>query len=406
VAACVSLLAWGSYVGARHLWARRHLQIAQMALERDDLDLAQQHLAQCLQVRDDEPDIVLLAAQTARRRDDYDRADAYLTIYERLERPGTTPCFERELLIAQQGDPDRVQKHLKSILKSRSDQTATIMEAVGKGYLNRFVKTDALECFNALLKIRPDYAVGLLGRGKTYERLERYDKALQDYRRAVELAASLDDARLHLANALQRAGRSWEAIPHFECLRQRQPKNAEVLLGLARCHSDLNELSEARECLNVLLAEDPDHADGLLELGLLEFHFGQPAAAEKLLRQAAALFPNYVQTHRALLLCVKAQGKDADARTCAVHLDAIDPTLRRLDELIRKTKDDRRNAPLRWEIGEILRQLGREQDSVSYYFAALAEDANYGPARAALASYFDRTGQSYRAAMMRGEVKR
>ena len=69
-------------------------------------------------------------------------------------------------------------------MQSRPDQAATILEAVGKGYLNRFVKTDALDCFNGLLKIRPDYAVGLLLRGRAHESMERYDKALQDYRRA------------------------------------------------------------------------------------------------------------------------------------------------------------------------------------------------------------------------------
>jgi tetratricopeptide (TPR) repeat protein len=404
---CVlALLAWGGYVGARQLWARRHLQVAQMALERDDLDLAQQHFEKCLQVRDDDSDIVLLAAQTARRRDDYDRADAYLTAYERLELIGKPPCFERELLIAQQGDPDSVQKRLKAVMNSRPDQAAAILEAVGKGYLNRFSKTDALECFNALLKLKPDYAVALLWRGKTYESMERYDKALQDYRRAVELALSLDDARLHLAKALHRSGRSWEAIPHFECLRPRQPKNAEVLLGLARCRCDLNELPEARQSLQALLAEHPDHGAALLELGRLEYHAGQAAEAEKLLRRAAAVAPHDENTHRALLLCLKAQGKDSEMRICLAQLDAIAVELRQYEILLQKTKTGQRDAPLFWQIGECLRRLGRDQDAVSYYYAALGEDGNFAPAHAALADYFQRTGQLYRAARYRPQARK
>jgi tetratricopeptide (TPR) repeat protein len=403
LAAAVSLLGWGGYVGARHVWAQRHLQIAQMALERDDLDFAQQHLEKCLQVQDDDPAIYLLAAQTARRRDDYDQADAYLTAYERLERLGKTPCLERELLIAQQGDPDSVQKRLKTVMQNRPDQAATILEAVGKGYLNSYAKAAALDCFNRLLKARPDHAVGLLWRGKTYEGQERFDKALQDYRRAVELSATLDDARLHLAKALQRAGRSWEAIPHFECLRQRQLKNAEVLLGLARCRRDLNELAEARECLNALLAEHPDHGGALLELGRLEYHDGQTAAAEKLLRRAAAVSSNDEDTHRMLLLCLQKQGKDSETRTCLAQLDAIEVMLRQYEVLLQKTKTGRRDAPLFWEIGESLRRLGHEQDAISYYFAALGEDAKFAPAHAALTDYFQRAGQSYRAARMRGE---
>ncbi len=194
--------------------------------------------------------------------------------------------------------------------------------------MNSFVKTDALECFNALVKVRPEYAVGLYWRGKTYESLERFDKALQDYRRAVELSSSLDEARLCLGKALYRSGRSFEAIPHFECLRLRQPKNPEVLLGLALCRGDLHELAEARACLNALLADHPDHAGALLELGRFEYHAGQTAEAENLLWRATALAPNDEETHRALLLCLQTQGKDAEARICLAQLGAIDAKLR------------------------------------------------------------------------------
>ncbi len=105
------------------------MQIAEAALQQEDLDLAQQHLEKCLQVRDGGSNLYLLAAKTARRRDDYDRADAHLTAYERLEH--LEELAWRELLIAQQGDPGRVQKHLKTVMKSKPDQTATILEAVG-----------------------------------------------------------------------------------------------------------------------------------------------------------------------------------------------------------------------------------------------------------------------------------
>jgi tetratricopeptide (TPR) repeat protein len=401
LAACVLLLGWGGLVGARHLSARHHFRIAQLALDRDDFDLAQQHLEICLQIRDDEPDFQLLAAKTARRRDDYDRADAYLTAYERLQGLGRATHFERQLLIAQQGDPDSVRQQLETAIRNRPDQAVTVLEALGKGYLNSFITTDALKCFNALLKIRPDHAMGLLWRGKTYESLDRFDKALPDYQRAVEISGSLDEARLCLGLALRRAGRSWEAIPHFECLRQRKPKSPEVLLGLALCRGDLHDLQEARQCLNALLAEHRDHGGALLELGRLEYHAGQTAAAEKLLRRAAALSPNDEDTHRALLLCLKTQGKDAEARNCLAQLEAIEAKLRQLDNLIRKAKDGGPDAPLRWEIAEYLRRLGREQDAVSYYFAALGDDANYRPAHAALADYYQRIGQVYRAGLHR-----
>jgi len=400
-ASVVLLLGCGGVVGYRHLWARHHFQIARLALERSDYDVAQQHLETCIQLRNDEPEDYLLAATTARRRDDYDRADAYLTTYEQLTQRGGTPCFERELLIAQQGAPESVRVYLETVMKDRPDQATLILQALGKGYLNSFVKADALTCFNALLKAQPDHAIGLFWRGKTYESLDRHDKALQDYRRAVELSPSLDAARLHLARALHRAGQSWEAIPHFECLLQRQPDSPESLLGMAQCRIDLHEVPEAHKCLSTLLASHPDHASALLELGRLDYHSGQTAEAEPVLRKAAALAPNDEDTQRTLLLCLKKQGKDSEVRTCLAQLEGIDAKLRQLDTLVRKTKDSRRDAPQLWEVGECLRRLGREEDAVSYYYAALGEDANYAPAHVALADYFHRTGQMYRAAWHR-----
>ena len=109
----------------------------------------------------------------------------------------------------------------------------------------------------------------------------------------------------------------------------------------------------------------------------------------------ARLSPNDEAITTAPALCLQTQGKEP-RRCLLAQLDALDVKLRQVDELIRRTKDGRRDAPLRWEIGELLRQLGREQDAVSYYFAALGEDANYAPARAALADYFQRTGHHTR----------
>ncbi len=48
-----------------------------------------------------------------------------------------------------------------------------------------------------------------------------------------------------------------------------------------------------------------------------------------------------------------------------------------------KTRIARPDAALCCEIGACLRRLDREQDAVSYYFAALGEDAKYAPAHAA-----------------------
>jgi len=398
------LLGWAAITGERYLRARQHFQIALKALERDDLDLAQQHLDRCLQVWNNPAAVSLLAAQTARRREDFDQADAYLSACERREGDSEAARLERQLLIAQQGEPDRVFAQLETIGKTRPAQAVPILESLGKGYLNSFVKTDALKCFNALLKSQPEHVQALLWRGKTYESLDRNDRALGDYQRAVELSPALDEARLRLGATLHRLGRSWEAVAHYECLCRRNPGQPEVLLGLARCRCDLHEPEEARRLLNAILQEHPEHGAALLELGRLEYHAGQAAEAEKWLRQAAQLAPNDHSTHRALLLCLKARGKEPEVRSCLARLEQIDAANGQVSALIHRARDASGDARLRWEIGQRLGRLGREQEAVSWYFAALGEDPHYRPAHAALANYFERCGQTYRASRQRRQA--
>jgi tetratricopeptide (TPR) repeat protein len=279
-----------------------------------------------------------------------------------------------------------------------------ILEALGKGYTNSFVNNDAMKCFNALLKQQPDHARAILWRGKISANMERHDRALKDYERAVALAPALDEARLRLAATLHRFGRSWEAVPHYECLRQRQPGNADVLLGLARCRYELHESAAAREMLDALLLEHPEHAPALLERGRLEFHTGNTAAAESWLRRAAERAPLDHDTQRALLLCLQALGKDAAAQRCLGQLEQIDLLSRPLHALLQQARDRRRDAPLCWNIGQGMQRLGREQEAVSWYFAALSEDERYAPAHAALADCFQRSGQRYRAERQRRQA--
>jgi hypothetical protein len=56
---------------------------------------------------------------------------------------------------------------------------------------------------------------------------------------------------------------------------------------------------------------------------------------------------------------------------------------------------------LRYEIAADLMGLGREEEAVAALFRVLEQEPGHGPARAALAGYFERTSQPRRAARHR-----
>src|SRR5438552_817228 len=67
IVALLALTGLGLWVAGRHLWAGYHLRAARAAVARYHNAEAEQHLRACLSVWPKDPEVLLLAARTARR---------------------------------------------------------------------------------------------------------------------------------------------------------------------------------------------------------------------------------------------------------------------------------------------------------------------------------------------------
>jgi tetratricopeptide (TPR) repeat protein len=401
----LALLAMGAAGGGAFLWAQYHLRAAEWVLARYSLDEAQGHLDLCLRVRFASASVRLLAARTARRRDAYDEAERHLEACERLGGEAEGARLERVLLTAQEGDLDDMEGLLKARTAADGPEAALVLEALAKGYANRFWHAEALACADRLLRREPDHPQAWLLRARAREALadggEEEGGALHDYEKAVELRPS-GEARLGLARALYHAGRPWEAALRYEKVRRTLPAAPEVLLGLARCRFALHETDEARRLLDELLAWRPDHADALAERGRLAYREGQAEEAEGWLRRAATAAPAWdCVPHRLLYQYLRAAQKDEEAGRWLGALRAREAEALRVDRLVLQTNRDPGNLALRFEAALALMRLGRERDGVAGLFVVLEQDPRHGPAHAALADYFERAGQPRRAARHR-----
>ncbi len=299
----LTLLGLGVGIPVLYAYSQYQLGAAQQALERYDLSAARQHLEQSLSTWPRNTHAQFLAARIARRRDAYAEAERLLMAYE--QRQGVTPESDLEwiLLGVQQGDFAGQERSLLSLVDREYAGTPLILEALAKGYQSTLRGSDMLACLDRLLQQQPADVPALVLRGKGYEGLRNPEKALENYQQALELLPESDEARLGLAEMLNRLGRPREAMYHYEVLRQRQPANPTVLLGLARCRFDACDLDQTGQLLDTLLAGQPDHVGGLVEWARLEIRLGQTAAAEKRLTQAVTLAPWHREAQRWLLLC-------------------------------------------------------------------------------------------------------
>ncbi len=103
-----------------------------------------------------------------------------------------------------------------------SDFDGAIMDGVSHLNLNKPEK--ALMDFNRAIDLKPDRAAGYLGRANALNTLQRYREALRDYNRAIELDPGLANAYVNRAVAYSHLGENKKAIADYEKGFELDPK--------------------------------------------------------------------------------------------------------------------------------------------------------------------------------------
>jgi Tfp pilus assembly protein PilF len=405
-AGLLALIGTGATVAGWQIAAWRDYRAAQRAIEKRDFAEARTCLARCLQVWPNSAEVHLLAARTARRACAYDDAEEQLKECQRLDWPLEEIQLERDLIRAQRGDVTDIQDRLMLFAEHGHPNALLILEALCRGYLKTYRLAHASRCLELWLERRPDDVQALLWRAEVAELRTRNSEALVDYRRAVELAPERDEARLPLAELLVAENLPAEAIPHFERLRQKQPRNRKVLLGLAHCRRLLGEPEEAGKLLDALLQIFPEDASALAERGRIYLDKRQPAQAERWFRMAVNRAPYDRDSVYALYLCLQQSGKAQEAEEYRTKLKKIESQLSRLREVTRKIVETPHDPALRHEAGMIFLHSGQSQEGLRWLYSALQEEPGYQPAHQALADYYERIGAREKALWHRRQAEK
>jgi Tfp pilus assembly protein PilF len=382
-------------------WASHHLRAARDALRRARLDQARDHLAQCLRVWPNRFDVCLLAAQAARRAEDYEEADRYLARCEELR--GGLPeevAMEQTLVRAQRGGMDALTPYLRPLVEQDHPASPLILEAMARGYIKAFRYADAAAVLAVWINRDPDNIQACLLQGFVREQNGPKSQAVEDFRRVVELDPDNEEGRLRLGMLLllERAMPA-EAAVHLEYLARKQPDNLDALTRLALCRLALGRQDEAREILQGVLQAQPRHRQALCAWGELAMQTDQPAEAEKCFRQALALDRADYLTLFKLGKCLRQQGKDREAQATEDRRKAMEADLTRIRKIIKEELPYTPNSPLLLtEIGTIFLRAGSDREGRHWLYSALRNDPGYLPAHRALAAYYRRIGDNAMAA--------
>ncbi len=394
LAGLVAVAAAG-WLGTRELAARRHWQAAQDACRRHDFDAARPHLDACLEAWPKRADVLLLATRAARLAERFGEAEERLSAYR--ERHGESDAFALEwrLLRTQQADLSGNEEYLVERVRQDPAGAAPILEVLTPSYARAHRLPEALHCAEELLKRDPEHVEGLVWRGWAKEHLERFDEAVDDYRKAVALRPGDAWARLSLGEVLLHLNKPGEALEHFVYLAEHpRPDNTAVLLGLARCRRAVGQVEEARALLDELLAAAPDEPLVLRERGALALDEDRVAEAERLLERSVRLLPRDRQARYALGQCYQKLGRGDLARQQLEWVERLDHDQKRLAALTRQIVQRPHAPDKRCEAGLICLRLDKETEGVRWLLSAVRQDPLLVPAHEALADHYAHAGQA------------
>ena len=326
VAAALIVLAIGGAVFAIVLQfsSSHEYRAARQSLEKRDFEAASRQLREHLKNRPTDFEVVLLAAQTARRQGEFADALDFLAACAKQNADHADLKLERQLLHVQKGDLREVDSLLDFCAKHpEARQTSLILEAVIAGSINRLLATftqeksgqaemsvadhqralHAVDQWLTICSSQDDQVQGALWRGKLFSLARDYPQSRAEFRKAVNLDPNHVEARELLGSTLALVDPR-EAVTHLQFVHEHVPSNTKVSFLLATAYRAGGQLDQAAQILDGLLASQPKNVSYLVERGHVALEQRRPNEAEPWLQRAVLLSPTYAEANRILSQCL------------------------------------------------------------------------------------------------------
>lgn len=177
---------------------------------------------------------------------------------------------------------------------SQNPANAQTQVDLGWQYLDRGLPFEAIQQFQAALRLNPNYYQAYQGMAEAYFALDEFDEALIQ----LEGAISLDPQNLALRNfrgrILLALGKIDEAAAIFSEILSRNSLNRDALLGQAELLLGTGNLNRAQQALLNTLSIHPRDRKALLSLAILEEEEGRQGQAELYIQRALDYYSEHV----------------------------------------------------------------------------------------------------------------
>lgn len=152
---------------------------------------------------------------------------------------------------------------------------------------------EAIECYDKVIELNPNYAPAWYNKGVALAKLGRYEEAIECYKKAVELNPDYVDAWFNMGVAYAKLGKYEEAIKCYDKVLELNPKDYYAWNNKGVALAKLGKYEEAIECYKKAIELNPNYADAWYNLGLALTKLGKYEEAIKCFDKVLQLKPEY-----------------------------------------------------------------------------------------------------------------
>ncbi|MBL6927922.1 MAG: tetratricopeptide repeat protein [Rhodospirillales bacterium] len=258
--------------------------------------------------------------------------------------------------LLQKGELDEATPLLREAARLTPGHAGARMN-LGSALMELGEREAALAEFDAALAVGADTAPLHFKRARTLDSLGRAREAVAAFERAIELDDGLAPAHNDVALVLNRRGRREEAEIHSRKAVSLSPKNPQFRLNYGDILTAAGRTSEALTCYESLEQEFPEFAQAYLRHAKIFQDRGDFERARDVIDTLRHIDPD-------LALVFRTMAADPDA-------EFTDDQLREAASFIENDKSDENAvAELCFDMGRVLEQKGRYDDSFPHYIRA------------------------------------
>lgn len=161
---------------------------------------------------------------------------------------------------------------------------------LGDRYFQRGEYQKAVEAYTEYLKLEPTHIKSLYNRGRAYEELKQYDKALADFHKVVKEDPLNVNAYLSIASDYYYRQRDYQnTIFYAEKILNLNENSVTAHTLKGKAHQKLGDLQKAMSAYNAAISVNKNYPDAYLSRGLLRLHLKKNRLACADLRMASSL---------------------------------------------------------------------------------------------------------------------